>query len=159
MKINYLLPNKFKLIGWIILVIGLLFGGFLFFGDFGNNAMQLDESTVIDDIDLLSGKTAFYNIVGNSLLDETIALLIILGGLIVGFSKEKIEDEFIYKLRNDSLVWAIIFNYAVLIITVLFVYGLSFFHVLVLNIFTPLLFFIIRFNFLKLKSTSYEESN
>ncbi len=157
MKIKYLLPNKFKVIGWILLGLGLISGAFLFFGDFGNNAMQLNESVVINDIDLLEGKSAFYNIVGNSFLDEIIALLIILGGLIVGFSKEKIEDEFIYKLRNDSLVWAFIFNYVVLIITVLFVYGLSFFHILVFNMFTSLLFFIIRFNFLKFKSTSNEE--
>ncbi|MCK0180631.1 hypothetical protein MWU50_15130 [Flavobacteriaceae bacterium S0862] len=157
MKINYLLPNKFKLIGWILLIIGLICGAFLFFGDFGNSAIQLTEDVVINDRDLIDGKSAFYNIVGNSLVDEIIVLLIIFGGLIVGFSKEKIEDEFIFKLRNDSLVWAIIFNYLVLIITVLFVYGLSFFHVLVFNMFTPLLFFIVRFNFLKFKSTSNEE--
>lgn len=157
MKINYLLPNKFKITGWVLFGIGLISGAFLFFGDFGNSALQLTEDIVINDGDFIEGKSAFYNIVGNSLIDEIIALLIILGGLIVGFSKEKIEDEFIYKLRNDSLVWAVIFNYVILIMTVLFVYGLSFFHVLVFNMFTLLLFFIIRFNFLKFKSTSNEE--
>ncbi len=86
------------------------------------------------------------------LLDEIISIFIIIGGLIVGFSKEKIEDEFIYKLRNDSLVWAIIFNYIVLLFAIVFVYDFTFFDVLVFNMFTPLLFFIVRFNFLKLKS-------
>ncbi len=85
------------------------------------------------------------------------ALAIIIGGLLVGFTKEKVEDEFIYKLRKDSLVWAIIFNYAVLIFTIIFVYSLTFFDVLVFNMFTPLIFFIVRFNFLKHKSLSYEE--
>ena len=159
MKINYLLPNKFKLIGWIVFLFGLICGAFLFFGDFGDNAMQIDKSIVLNDIDLMGSKSAFYNIVGNSFIDEVISLLIILGGLMIGFSKEKYEDEFVYKLRNDSLVWAIIFNYVVLIITILFVYELRFFHVLVFNMFTPLLFFIIRFNFLKLNSSRYEESN
>ena len=81
----------------------------------------------------------------------------IIGGLLVGFTKEKVEDEFIYKLRNDSLVWAIIFNYMILVFTILFVYEFTFFHVLVFNMFTPLLFFVFRFNFIRLKSTRYEE--
>ena len=73
------------------------------------------------------------------------------------YTKEKIEDEFIFKLRNDSLVWAIILNYVVLLLTVIFIYEGNFFTVLVYNMFTPLIFFIIRFNFLKYKSRSHEE--
>jgi len=76
---------------------------------------------------------------------------------LVGFTKEKVEDEFIYKLRKDSLVWALIFNYAVLIFTIIFVYDFAFFDVLVFNMFTPLVFFVFRFNFLKFKSQSHEE--
>ncbi|OYX22407.1 MAG: hypothetical protein B7Z06_11705 [Flavobacteriales bacterium 32-35-8] len=88
---------------------------------------------------------------------ELILISIIFGGLIIGFSKEKVEDEFIYKLRKDSLVWALIFNYAVLTFLIFFIYSYTFVHVMVLNMFTPLIFFIVRFNFLKLKSGSDEE--
>ncbi len=49
------------------------------------------------------------------------------------------------------------FNYSVLLIAILFVYDFAFFDVLVFNMFTPLIFFILRFNFLKLKSRSHEE--
>ncbi len=76
MKINYLLPNKFKITGWVLFGIGLISGAFLFFGDFGNSALQLTEDIVINDGDFIEGKSAFYNIVGNSLIDEIIALLI-----------------------------------------------------------------------------------
>ncbi len=98
-----------------------------------------------------------FEIIETGISSELASIAIIVGGLIVGFSKEKIEDEFIYKLRKDSLVWAIIFNYFILTLTIIFIYDLSFFHVLIYNMFTPLLFFIIRFNFLKLKSKSHEE--
>ena len=103
------------------------------------------------------GIEGYFKIIENSVLDELIALTIIVGGLLVGFSKEKIEDEFIYKLRKDSLVWAIIFNYSVLVFTILFVYDFAFFDVLVFNMFTPLIFFVVRFHFLKYKSDSDEE--
>ena len=77
--------------------------------------------------------------------------------MLVGFTKEKIEDEFIYKLRKDSLVWALIVNYSILMITILFVFDLAFFHVLMFNMFTPLLFFVIRFTTLKSKYLRNEE--
>ena len=35
----------------------------------------------------------FFSIVENGFLDELVSVLVILGGIIVGFSKTKIEDE------------------------------------------------------------------
>lgn len=158
MKTSYLLPNKFKLLGWILLIPGLIVGSVLFFGEYETDALTINVLSIFNEGNMFGGGIeGYFKIIENSVLDELIALAIIAGGLLVGFSKEKIEDEFIYKLRNDSLVWAIIFNYMVLVFTILFVYDFTFFDVLVFNMFTPLLFFIIRFNFLKLKSESHEE--
>ena len=156
MKTNYLLPNKFKTVGWILFIIGLIGGIFIYLSDYESDALTVNVLSVYNE-SFLGSEKGFFQIIENSILDELIALAIITGGLLVGFSKEKVEDEFIYKLRKDSLVWAIIFNYAVLILTIVFVYDLAFFDVLVFNMFTPLLFFIFRFNFLKHKSLSHEE--
>ena len=156
MKTNYLLPNKFKTVGWILFIIGLIGGIFIYLSDYESDALTVNVLSIYNE-SFLGSEKGFFQIIENSILDELIALAIIAGGLLVGFSKEKVEDEFIYKLRKDSLVWAIIFNYAVLILTIVFVYDLAFFDVLVFNMFTPLLFFIFRFNFLKHKSLSHEE--
>ena len=156
MKTNYLLPNKYKTVGWILFIIGLIGGIFIYLSDYESDALTVNVLSVYNE-SFLGSEKGFFQIIENSILDELIALAIITGGLLVGFSKEKVEDEFIYKLRKDSLVWAIIFNYAVLILTIVFVYDLAFFDVLVFNMFTPLLFFIFRFNFLKHKSLSHEE--
>lgn len=156
MKTNYLLPNKFKTIGWILFIIGIIGGIFIYLSDYESDALTVNVLSVYNE-SFLGSEKGFFQIIENSILDELIALAIIVGGLLVGFSKEKVEDEFIYKLRKDSLVWAIIFNYSVLILTIIFVYDLAFFDVLVFNMFTPLLFFIFRFNFLKHKSLSHEE--
>jgi hypothetical protein len=156
MKTNYLLPNKYKTIGWILFIIGLIGGIFIYMSEYDSDALTVNVLSIYSE-SFIGNEKSFFKIVENSILDELIALAIIIGGLLVGFTKEKVEDEFIYKLRKDSLVWAIIFNYAVLAFAIIFVYDLTFFDVLVFNMFTPLIFFVFRFNFLKRKSLSHEE--
>jgi hypothetical protein len=53
-------------------------------------------------------------------------------------------------------------NYGVLLLSVLFIHGFIFMDVLILNMFTLLFFFIIRFNLIIYKSKNalkYEEQN
>ena len=125
--------------------------------EYETDALTINVLSIYNGDSLFGGTKGFFNIIENSILDELIVIAIIVGGLTIGFTKEKIEDEFIYKLRKDSLVWALIFNYAVLIFATVFVYDFVFFDVLVFNMFTPLVFFVFRFNFLKYKSQSHEE--
>jgi hypothetical protein len=127
------------------------------FNEYETDALTINVLSIYHDGILSSKEDGFFRIIENSILDELIVIAIIVGGLTVGFTKEKVEDEFIFKLRKDSLVWALIFNYAVLIFTTVFVYDFVFFDVLVFNMFTPLVFFVFRFNFLKYKSQSHEE--
>ena len=141
MQTNYLLPNKYKKFGWSLFLLGIITGVIL---------QISDGKTDIFDIGLI-------NDLGFEFLDEIISILIIIGGMLVVFTKEKIEDEFIHKLRHESLVWAIILNYVILLLTIVFVYEMNFFMVLVYNMFTPIIFFIIRFYFLKFKSNTDEE--
>ena len=155
MKTNYLLPNKYKKVGWILFLLVIFFYIILGITQYDGILFQTKVLSILN----YDGYTdeSFFKIITNDIKDEIIASLMILGGLLIGFTREKIEDEFIYKLRNDSLVWAIIFNYVILLITIVFIYDTDFFSVMVYNMFTPLIFFIIRFNFLKLKSRSHEE--
>ena len=156
MQANYLLPNKYKILGWVLFTIGLAFGIFLLLNEYESDLLNTKVLAIYYE-GIFDSQDGFFKIINNNIVDELATICIIIGGLIVGFTKEKIEDEFIYKLRKDSLVWAIIVNYLILIFTIVFIYNMTFFHVLVLNMFTPLIFFIIRFNFLKLKSQDHEE--
>jgi len=158
MKTNYLLSNKFKIWGWLIFILGIILGLFFLFKGYDYEPLEIKVLSIFDDSVYLKEKnSSFFKIIKTGIANELSMIAVIIGGLIIGFSKEKIEDEFIYKLRKDSVIWAILFNYLVLLLSIVFIYNFTFFHVLVLNIFTPLLFFIIRFNFLKLKSRSNEE--
>lgn len=71
------------------------------------------------------------------------ALLMAIGLFLVAFSRERIEDEQIAQLRLDSLRWAVFVNYIVLILCLVFFNDVH--HILLLNLWIPLLFFIIRF--------------
>ncbi|WPU94450.1 hypothetical protein SNE25_02805 [Mucilaginibacter sabulilitoris] len=70
-------------------------------------------------------------------------LLMAVGLFIAAFSKERIEDEQITKLRLDSLQWAVYVNFLFLIISLVFSTDTE--HILFLNLLVPLVFFIIRF--------------
>ena len=75
----------------------------------------------------------------------TSSILMLVGLFLIAFSKEKIEDEQIAQLRLDSLRWAIYLNYLILLLSLVFTNGIDFIDILRLNLWVPLLFFIIRF--------------
>ena len=75
-------------------------------------------------------------------------LMVLIGLFLIAFSREKIEDEQIIQLRLDSLRWAIYLNYAILLFSLIFTHGNDSHHILLLNIWLPLLFFILRFQWI-----------
>lgn len=158
MHSNYLFPNRYKKIGWIILIPAIVLGLVMIVESFELAFLDFNVPAIF--VNQLFGEKQLYGIIQNNLLDEIIGILIIVGGLLVAFSKEKQEDEFINKIRLESLVWATYINYAILILAFLIVYDYSFFLVMLFNIFTILIFFIIRFKWQLVKlqnSNNHEE--
>lgn len=158
MKTNYLLPNKFKKIGWIIFIPSAIIGLATLIFEYEPAFLNFNVPAIF--IDELFGKIQLFGMVENNILNEILGILVIISSLLVAFSKEKIEDEYISKIRLESLVWAVYINYGILLVAFLFIFDFSFFWVMVANMFTVLLFFIIKFNWQisKLKtSANYEE--
>jgi cadmium resistance protein CadD (predicted permease) len=79
-------------------------------------------------------------------MDELLGLLIILSGLMVLLAKEKEEDELTLKIRLESLLRAVIWSYGILLFAIVFIYGQYFFSAMMINMFTILILFTIRFN-------------
>jgi hypothetical protein len=86
-------------------------------------------------------------------------LMVLVGLFLIAFSKEKIEDEQIVQLRLDSLRWAIYLNYAILLFSLVFTNGGDSNHILMLNIWLPLLFFILRFQWVMYRLNRSAKSN
>jgi hypothetical protein len=130
--------------GWLILIPSAIIGLITLILEFEPNSFDFNVPAIF--IDELFGNKYFFGIVNNNILNEILGVLILLSSLLVAFSKEESEDEYILKIRLESLVWAVYLNYAILLISFLFIFDLSFLWVMIFNMFTILLFFIIRFN-------------
>lgn len=153
MKTNYLLPYRFKKIGWFLFIPGVILGiVYLLFNYIDNQLVLLNVPVLAIADESLLGETSFFSIIENNIFDEIIGLLLIFGSLFIAFSKEESEDEFISKIRLESLVWATYINYMILLLAIVFVYGFVFFWVLVFNMFTVLIFFLVRFNWVLYKT-------
>lgn len=145
-----LLPHRFKKVGWILFIPALILGLVLMFNGFAGLGWEIKTLTFSNHIDepfnLSFQKVDITNTLAGTLL--------IVSCLLIGFSKEKNEDEYIQSLRLSSLLWAVIVNYTVLLIAFLFFFDFAFLYVMIYNMFTVLLLFVFRFNFLLFKSKS-----
>ena len=136
MKTKFLLPQKFNKIGWIMFSIGLI-GGLLYLLFNGSEWLPFQTFNMAE-----------WKWTPNGIFDEIISILLITGGLMAGFSKEKIEDEYIMKIRMESLTWAIYCHYLILLAATLLVFDLSFLTIMIFNMFTILIIFNFRFQWL-----------
>ncbi|WP_035676684.1 hypothetical protein [Flavobacterium limnosediminis] len=156
MKTNHLFPNSFKKISGVLFVLSLLGLLFIFFLNEDETVqLQVTMFALFSD-ESLKG-TNYFVWTKNNILDEIVMTVFIVSGLLFAFSKEKIEDEMVSKIRLESLVWATYVNYGVLLFCILFIYGLPFLNVMMYNMFTLLLFFIIRFHWMLYKNNTISD--
>jgi hypothetical protein len=143
MKARFLFPPIYRLLGWLCLAADLTFIIALKILRPGGYATADLHSTPVSgarqDITINNGMV-WHN--------DVIILLLIFGLLFIAFSREKTEDELISRLRLDSLQWAAYVNYAIFIVCVIFIHGFDFLPVLIFNVITPLIFFIVRFQWM-----------
>ena len=157
MNNNYLFPPGYKKIGLVILIPTLIVGIISLL--YSTEPALLDVNVLAVFEQQFSNKPLFFTFIENNILNEICGVFLIISLLFVAFSKEVKEDEYISKIRLESLVWATYFNYFILLLSVIFVYDISFLWVMIFNMFTLLIFFIIRFNWQvwKLKRSDINE--
>jgi hypothetical protein len=137
-----LLPRKFKWFGIIILIPSLVLSVLIVYYDFSFSFLNLSQP---------SPKTNNFDMGDYNLTNELALTGLIIGLMMIAFSKEKQEDEFINKLRLESLQWAVIINYILLLIATWFINGTSFLQVMMYNMLTVLVIFIIRFHLMLIR--------
>jgi hypothetical protein len=142
MKAVYLLPQKFKVIGLIMLVPALVFASFVLISDF--EFLFLDWT--VPWVSVNEG-TLWTDTVTDNFTNELAMLCLLVSLSFVAFSKTKEEDEYVQKIRHDSLLWSMYFNYGLLFIGMFFFYGMEFFNIMLISMYTPLFIFVIRFQY------------
>jgi hypothetical protein len=136
MKTRFLFSHKFRRIGIVLLVVIAILCGVHQYHTGG-----LFSSTYLGNLNPIP-RNVWMQIIYNDILQVGIIVSL----MFIGFSKEKIEDEQLSQLRLDSLQWAIYVNYGLFVLCIVFIYDWKFLSVMIFNIITPLLFFIIRFH-------------
>jgi len=143
MKTRFLFPYWCKYLGiacFVAHVPVLLF----------KKQLGFDFNSVSENQDVFSSHHLFF---------VSTTLLMLTGLVLFAFSKEKIEDEQISQLRLDSLQWAIYLNYILLIISLAFTGGNDFKDIIHLNVWVPLLFFIILFRWKMFRNSRYTKED
>ncbi|MBS1588320.1 MAG: hypothetical protein JST52_01775 [Bacteroidetes bacterium] len=145
MKPKMLLANKFKKIGWFLLIPATLMGLLPILFNFQEIEINATVFAIYSGEIFNKGQNASF--IKTDIYNTLVGVFFIVGGLLVGFSKEKNEDEYISNLRLNSLLWAVFVNYIFLLFMFIFIYGIAFLNVMAYNMFTILILFIAKFNY------------
>ena len=156
MKKIFLLPHSFKKVGWAILIPTFVIG-FMMFID-GCNGFP---GYLMKGLDPAGGLYRVLDSDAMTAILNNIAIIgICAGSLFVACSREPIEDELITQVRLNSLLVALYLNTAFVVVSALCFYELDYLYVMIGNIFTVLLVFLVVYE-VKLwrlkKSLSHEE--
>lgn len=143
MKNSYLFPSYFKKIGWIILPFFLALSVYVLFTD---QRWELNVKLFALFADKAENGSHWFQVVTGNILDELAITGMTVALLFIAFAREREEDEYISRLRVESLVWAMILNYIILVVVSWLVYGFPFLTVMAINMFTVLILFVVKFN-------------
>ena len=146
MRTKLLIPHRFKIIGILLFIPFLILGLFNRYVGF--------------EFAFLNHPGAQNSIPPTQNLTDELALTgCIVSLLLVAFAREKEEDEFIYHNRIESWEWAVLINFLMLLLATWIFYNEAFIDVMMYNLLTPLIIFIIRFNWVLIRNKRSEEKN
>jgi hypothetical protein len=143
---HMLLPFRYKIPGYILIIIGLILTTLYF---------TLDLRFEMPVFAFFSSymETRFLTFFKTNFADELILLTLITGFSLVAFSGEKVEQNFFSSIRYKAISKTAVINTSFLIFSILFIYGSGFVGIVLINIFSPFIIYLVLFNFLKIKET------
>lgn len=161
MKRIYLFPNKLKIPALVIFIISL----FLIILQYSGIETEINTTVFVfvsDTMAFPKGWGTYFRFEKQNIYNEILDCSFFISGIILAFSKEKIEDEMITFIRLKSLVYTTYFIFSLLILCEIFIYGLPFLNVIM----GFLYFFVILANlfyytklFIYKKQFSYENED
>ena len=137
-----MLPFKWKILGYALILIGVILALLFFVADF---RVEFPVFAIFSSY----METRFFTIFRTNFADELIMLLLIAGFTSVAFSKEKHESDQLKAIRANALRKTAIVNTAILAFSILFIYGGGFMAILIFNMFMPFILYLILFYTLK----------
>jgi hypothetical protein len=137
---NLLLPCYYKFAGIFLVSAGIVLAIFYIWFDFN---FTLPVFAVFSSF----METKIFATFRTNFADELILLLLVAGFGLIVFSKEKHETEKYDSLRLRSLFKAMLVNAVFMLFSLLFIYGAGFLAVLIFNLVSLQLFYLVFFFF------------
>lgn len=144
MKSKLLLPHNARWIGAALFIPSVILGFAFLIYNYELSFLNVELKNWM----YLFKEDGLFQSTNNNLTDEVALTFTVIGLLLITFSREKTEDEFIQKLRLESLQWAVLASYLFLIICTWLIFGSSFFIAMVANLLTVLIIFNLRFHWI-----------
>lgn len=143
MKNKLLIPHRYKWVGLLIFLPGFAGGIAGLFFDWEPSWLEVQLPNwlpgVGDDI---------FQPAKNVLTDEISLTLTMAGLLLMSFSSEKQEDEFIKHTRLESLQWAFLVSLILFTLATWVIFNDWYWYVIIFNIIAIPVIFLLRFHFI-----------
>ncbi len=153
METRFLLPHKFKIWGWVLTIPCFILGVIWLFMSFEPDFLDVPVLSFFEKPYELKGDESkgtstfkLVDIIENNIADELIGLGLLLGLVLLTFTRHQNEDELIMKVRLESLLWATFVNCLLMAFAIIFLYDLNFFFFMIFSMYSVLIFFVIRFH-------------
>ncbi|WP_304142852.1 hypothetical protein [Ignavibacterium album] len=141
MRVRFLLPHKFMFVGLLLVVLGVISAYTRFYLGIKPSFLTIPVFTIYSSF--IDTKT--FQIITNNISEEIVILLLLIGLLLINFSKEKFEDDIVDHFRFKALLYSVLINSILLLLSTVFIYGLAFISILSINIFSQLFIYQIFF--------------
>ena len=150
---SLLLPQVYKKIGWFLLFPAFIAGLYLLIWGTTNTYNPRIKTYGYFGSVFASGKPVIrFDYI--ELIPNLFSILFLVVGILVMFSKEKKEDEYINQIRLNALQYAVFVNYILLFLCMISIHSFEFLNVLFYNLFTIIIIYILRFHFLIYKNST-----
>jgi hypothetical protein len=140
-------PYSLRWIGYILIVPGLALGYLWSFSGFKPEWLSIPVFAVYSSYI----KTVTFNMTRTNLTDELAAVLLLTGALWLVCSKEKTESPEIDVLRYKAFFFSVLLNSCFLLFSILFIFGIGFINIMIINLFSQLAFYLLIFRILMIR--------
>lgn len=146
MKKTYLLPPYFKIIGLSMLLPTILYGLYVFYWSMMGNMLDNIFRSMNDD-PYPDGIATYVALVksGWPWLYQIIIFAFTLSFAFMAFSREKVEDEYIWKIRMNSLVSALIIDCILICVAIFTLFGMNFVTFMAFNFYVIVAIYLVIF--------------
>ena len=138
MKTLRLLPARWKRVGFVLALAGAVLGALAVFGGYEIPGFGLQ----------LRKEDHFLTPAFENFTQELALTFLLVGLLMMAFSRVKFEDERVQLIRLEAFQWSFLVHFSILLLANWLLYQGNFFYAMLFNLFTPLVVFLLRFHYI-----------